>query len=240
MPRGKKRSFTRVTRRTYRGASSYGGKSLFTLAKAFAKPGAKLATTYMKKALGLNTETHWLDTIETNAATSSTMSPLSTPLTIPIGDTCNTRTGASCRLTSYTCKLRIMANTAATTTCLVRVIFVTIKDTRGQTFGASTFLDSNTRITSQYNMGDAVSSVGYNIIYDRTFELALSGDERSTKLINFNYRPLAHHLKWDSADTTGTASSLISGFVKGFIMTSETGANTPNYWADHRVKFVDN
>lgn len=228
----KRRTYKKRPYRKPRTAQSLGSTALSML-KGYAL--AKL-----KSRLGLNTEKHWLDTIETNTATSSTMGTMSYPLTIPIGDTVNTRTGSTCRLVSYNCRIRVQANTAATAPTFVRVMFVSFKDTRGTSYGASTFLDNNQRITSLYNMGDAVSSVGYKVLLDQTFPIGNSDADNAQKLINFVYKPLNHHLKWDSADTTGVAADLLTGFVRGYIMTSETGANTPNYWADHRVKWVDN
>jgi len=71
-------------------------------------------------------------------------------------------------------------------------------------------------------------------------QISVSGQENDTVMFAFTYRPTNHHIKWESSDTTGALSSMINGQVRGIIMTSETGANPPNYWADWRVKFVDN
>jgi len=233
--RGKPRGYNRG-----KSFSSYGGKSMLQFAKSFAEPSAQLATAYLKKALGLNTETKWVDTVETNTGTNSSAQALANPLLIPQGDTANSRNGDSVRLTSYTCRLRIMANTAATTPTFVRIIFVKFKDSRGEQPGASQFLDSASRITSFYNMGDTILSTGYTILFDKTIPINISSSDDSTKMVTFNYKPLQHHLKWLATDTSGAITNLMDGYVRGYIMTSETGSNTPNYWADHRVKFVDN
>lgn len=225
----KKRTYTK---RKARPAQSWSSMAITAL--------SGYALNKLKSKLGLNTEKHWLDTIETNLGTSSTCTPMAYPLTIPQGDTVNTRSGSSCRLTSYTCKIRLQANAAATTPCYVRIMFVKFKETRGASPTASFFLDSSTRITSQYQMGDSANASGYSILFDRTIPINIITSDDSTKMINFKYTPLVHHLKWDSTDTTGNAANLSDGFIRGFIFTSETGANTPNYWADHRVKFVDN
>lgn len=227
---------TPYKKRTYRKRraprSSFGSAALSAL-KGFAL--AKL-----KSKLGLNTEKKWLDTIETNVGTNSTCVAMAYALTIPQGDTVNARNGQSIRMTGYQCRIRIQANAAATTPCYVRIMFVKFKDTRGTTPASSDFLDATNRITSLYDMGDAAASIGYSVLYDRTVPINIYTSDDSTKFLVFNYTPLSHHLKWDATDTTGNVSSLQDGFIRGFIMTSETGVNTPNYFADHRVKFVDN
>jgi len=239
-----KKSYTRRPRTSYnskksgKSFSTYAGKSALTFAKALA--GSSLAGDILKKALGLNTEKHWLDTVETNVGTGSVCSPMAYPIVIPQGDSTNSRQGATCRLTSYTCKIRLQANSAATTPSMVRVMFVKFRDTRGANPGPADFLDTTNRITSLYNMGDDVDAVGFNVLYDRTIQMPLYTSEDSVKLLTFNYTPLKHHLKWTASDTTGVVTNLQDGFIRGYIMTSDTGANTPNYWADHRVKFVDN
>lgn len=199
-----------------------------------------VALSVLKSKLGLNTEKHWLDTLETNVATASTAQVMANPLVIPIGDTVNTRSGNTVRLTSLVCKGRIQANTAATTGCLVRVLIVHYKYPHGSTVGVGNILDQTARITSPYNMGDSATSGDYKVLYDKTFRIAVNGQTGDVANFNFTYRPLKHHLKWDSSDTTGALTSLIDGQVRGIIMTSETGANPPNYWCDWRVKFVDN
>lgn len=194
----------------------------------------------LKKKLGLNTEKHWVDTAETNVATASTAQVMANPMVIPIGDTVNTRTGNEVRMTSLICKGRIQANTAATAGCLVRVIIVKYNYIHGSTVGVGNVLDTTTRITSQYNMGDSATSGNYSVLYDRTFKISVNGQENDTVAFAYTYRPNNHHIKWDSSDTTGALTAMINGQVRGIIMTSETGANPPNYWADWRVKFVDN
>jgi len=65
------------------------------------------AVVLLKKKLGLNTEKHWLDTLETNVATASTASVMANPMVIPQGDTVNTRNGNTVRMTSLVLKGRI-------------------------------------------------------------------------------------------------------------------------------------
>lgn len=213
-------------------STSYGSMALNAL-KGY-------ALNKLKSKLGINTEHHWVDTVETNIGTSSTLSTMANPLVIPVGDSVNTRTGASVRLTSMLARVRIQANTAATTAAFVRVIFVRAKDIRGTGFPAANILDDTQRITSHYNMGDRADAVGYSILFDRTYRIEVSGQTGDIVNFFFKYKPLVHHLTWVSTDTTGALTNLMTDQVRGYIMTSETGANTPNFWADYRVKFVDN
>lgn len=201
-----------------------------------------MAITKLKSKLGLNTETHWFDTVETNVSVTSTCLSMANPLIIPVDDTVNGRTGNQVRAISYQVKGRIQANTAATAGCLVRLIFVKFNDVRGRVtaLDGTDFLDAPTRITSKYNMGDTADAMGYVVLYDKTFKVSVSGQDNDTVPFSFNYSPTAWHLKWTAGDTTGLQSNFQSDSVRGFIYTSEPGANTPNYWADHRIRFVDN
>jgi len=194
----------------------------------------------LKAKLGLNTETKYVDTVETNIGTSSTCGTLAYALTIPQGTTNATRAGASCRLTSYTMVMRVVANTAALVNTLVRVIMVRWKDSRGASITATSLLDDSTRITSLYNLGGTANAIGYTVLYDETFPINIDNVDGAQKVITFKYTPLSHHLLWTDADTTGVIGNLQDGLIRGYIMTSETGANTPNYWSDTRVEYVDN
>jgi len=210
------------------------GKALSSLTDA--------GVTYLRAKLGLNTETHWIDTIQSNVATTNTALSMSYPFLIPVGDSANQRNGSQVRATSYIVSGRIQANTAATAGCLVRIIFVRFNDVRGRgsALDGTDFLDDPTRITSMYNMGDTADAFGYSILYDRMYSISVSGQDGDTHRFKFSYSPMNWHLKWLTSNTDGAQGDLQSDIVKGFIYTSETGANTPNFWADHRVKFVDN
>lgn len=194
----------------------------------------------LKAKLGLNTETKYVDTVETNVGTSSTCGTLAYALTIPQGSGNGTRDGASCRLTSYVMRMRIIANTAAVVGTLVRVLMVRWKDSRGASITATSLLDDSTRITSQYNLGGTANAIGYTVLYDETVYINIDTTSECQKVLTFKYTPLQHHLEWTDADTTGVIGNLQDGLIRGYIMTSETGANTPNYWSDTRVEYVDN
>lgn len=215
--------------------ASKGAAIAGTLAAAAGTFGWKL----LKNKLGLNTEMHWVDFVETNVGTSTTISPFTYPLTIAVGDSVNQRTGSSIRLQSYRVNGYLQTNTAATQGCLVRIIFVKFRQTRGNSI-TTQFLDSSSRITSHYNRGDSISATGYTILYDKTFALEKSGSGRDNIPFEFDYSPTEHHVKFDASGTAGGVTETEDGFIRGYIMTSESTANTPNYWVDHRVSFVDN
>jgi len=231
----------RSTRRpTYRKKRTYRKKAPASFSSTALSALKGYGLKILKSKLGINTEYHWLDTQDISVTTTSTCSPMAYPLTIPQGDSPNQRQGATVRLTSYVCKIRIQPNTAGLIPCHVRVIFVKFSPTRGSSPTASFFLDSSTRTTSHYQMGDSANAIGYTILYDKTVTVPLYTAAEKVPDLTFSYTPLDHHLKWDSADTTGNASNLAEGFVRGYIFTSDTSANGPVYTADHRIKFVDN
>lgn len=230
---------TKKSKRKYKKRKCNCKKTKYTTEGSLLHLGGK-GIKLLKGMLGLNTQMNWLDTIETNIGIGSTCAAIANPLVIPIGDSCNTRTGNQVRLVSYRCKGRIQANTAATTGCLVRLFFVRFSDVRGGNPAAASFLDSTSRITTNYQMGDNTNAAGYSVVYDRTFAIPINGQTGDVQYFEFNFNPIGFTLKWDSSDTTGAITSLLTNQIRGYIMTSETGANTPNYWADHRVRFVDN
>lgn len=210
------------------------------IAKAAATGLAGYGLKLLKNKLGLNTETHWVDTLDTSTSISSTMTNITNPLVIPIGDTVNTRTGNGIRVTSWHFNIRIQANAAAIAGNFVRLILYNQKIVRGSALLPNDLMDSTTRVTSAYNMGDSVNSVGYNILYDKTVKLSPSGQDGDIVHLDYVWTPLNWHVEWTAGDTAGTLANVVQGVFRACIMTSEPTANTPNFWCDQRVKFVDN
>lgn len=221
-------------RRNYRKKRTY-RKSKVTDSQALLHLGSR-GIQILKRMLGLNTEQHWVDTVETAVALTTTAADMAYALTIPVDDTANGRNGLTVRLTSYTCTINIRAGTVGNTT---RVLFVKYKDTRGTTPTSAACLDAPTRITSPYNMGDAVAASGYTVLFDRSYALAAAGQDGDRKIVKFKYTPLNHHLSWTSANTTGVASAMSDGYIIGYIYTDNVGTSA-DYSANHRIKFVDN
>lgn len=233
---------TKVTYRKkkgYRSASSYGGKSIYAMAKAFAAPGAEVATAYLKKALGLNTEVKYADFAEAaGTATTTTLSAIGSFLPIPQGDSTNQRQGNGLRVTSLNACYTFRANTASIASSRVRLICMVQPklNTAGAIFTAADIVtDTTANVETPYNM----NTVGYNIIFDKTFEIAAVGQTGSTKEINIRYNPLQHHMEWIDSDTAGTATNLLKGYIRCFVCT-DNGTHPPTYSSYSRLKWVDN
>jgi len=209
------------------------------LAVRVAKTAGHYGLKILKNKLGLNTEQHFVDVLDTAATATTTLSAMGYPLTIPIGDNVNSRTGSSIRIQSYRVKGFIKANAAMTVGCLVRIVFTRNANTRGTTVIASAFMDSNTRVTSFYNRGDSINATGYSILYDKTFFVGTWGSEHDNVQFEFDYTPTEHHVKFDNSGTAGGVAETIDGYLRGWIMSTET-VNFPVYTADHRLTFVDN
>lgn len=194
------------------------------------------ALSKLKQKLGLNTEKHWVDTLETAVTLTTSAADMAYAFLIPQDDTVNGRNGQTVRLVSYNCVINLNSGTAGNQT---RIIFVRWRNTRGATPSGTNLLDAPARITSPFNMGDTVSSTGFTVLFDKTYALAATGQDGDRKIIRFSYRPRAHHLTWTSSNTTGVASALTDGYVIGYIYTDNI-ATSAGYSANHRIKFVDN
>lgn len=220
----KKKRYTRG-KSTWR---TYLGKSMSLAGKAGIK--------YLRSRLGLNTESKWLDTLQSGLTLSGTAQLLTNATVIPEGDTANTRNGDSVRLTHYKTKFLISANTSQTVTYQVRVIFwhqpVALQGTQ---LTASQILQDSSDILSPYNM----DTEGYKVLYDKTFMLLPQNVGKGMIYGEFHYAPTDHHLKWITADTGGLFTNLTHGVIRGMVYS--TGAsNFPVLTSYTRINYVDN
>lgn len=225
----KKRTFKK---RTYRRKP----KSSFAAAAVSAISGFALKK--LKNRLGLNTESKYLDTVQTSTALDTTFTGLSTSITIPQGNTTNTRSGNNCRMSCLNMRLSLKQNSSATVGCRVRLVgFVQPRmQTAGAIFNANDILeDSTASLDTPYDM----NTNGYNIIYDKTYDLPAPTSEGANKTITFIYKPLAHEIEWNDSDTTGSAANLLRGNIR-FLIACDAAASFPTFSAYTRVKFVDN
>lgn len=225
-----------VKRRYYK-TKSYAGKSVYKFAKEMAQPGAQLAVSYLKSKLGLNTERHWLDTVESEFNPTTTLAAGGYALTIPQGDTSNDRNGSGVRLVSYEINGYVRSSHLATTAGSVRLIVVGQKVTNGNIIAASEVLDVTTNITSPYNM----DTEGYTILYDNTFDMLGYGSNANQKNFHISV-PIGNnwHLKWTDADTTGAAANVQKGYIRMFYMYQGFATTAPILSLYTRVKWVDN
>lgn len=192
----------------------------------------------LKRKLGLNTEKHYVDTVDVATAPTTTAAAFQTSLlVIPMGDTVNTRTGRSIRITSINLRGLIRADAAATVTRRIRIIIFTQPKIVGGTLlnSADILADSTANFMSPYNMNTS----GYKILYDHSWEIAPPGQEGSTREFFWNYRPLQHHVAWLATDTTGLLSNLLEGYVR-MICLSDSNTAAPNFDSYVRAKWVDN
>lgn len=233
MPYGKRSYKKRPTyrRKSYR-------KPAPTIASAALSAIKGYALKKLKDKLGLNTESKYLDTTVGVTAIDTTFTGISTALTIPQGNTTNTRSGNNLRMTCYNMRLSLKQNSAATVGCRVRLIgYVQPRmQTAGAIFNANDILeDSTASLDTPYDM----NTNGYNIIYDKTFDLPAPTSEGANKTISFIYKPLAHEVEWNDSDTTGSATNLLRGNLR-FLIADDASASHPTYSCYTRVKFVDN
>lgn len=227
----------------YKGRRPWGNKLWRNGKKVVASPSGQAivgaltagALTMLKAKLGLNTETKFLDKVDTIAACNNTLTNLSYALTIPQGDTSGSRNGAGLRLTAYTIKGLLSALPGATTTRRVRIILYAMKDVRGTLPITSNILEANTDINSPYNM----DTEGYSILFDRSFTVGTPTQDHATVPVRITFRPLNWHLKWTNADTLGSSANLEKGYIRLAIMCDQT-TDAPNFKAYTRVKYVDN
>lgn len=235
----KKRYNYKYRGRSYRPGSSYAGKSLYTMAKAFAKPGAKLAVKLLKNTLGLNTECKYLDTVMGSTFLSTQVwVAMTNPVIIPQGITTSTRVGNNIRLQSLQQKITFRSGSSSNA-CRVRILgFVQPKMLEaGQVFLPLDVLeDSTAQMNSPYNM----NTNGYKVIQDRTFEISADPQDGSTRQINFNYKPLDHQIEWLSTDTTGVVGNLLRGYIRWYIFTDAPAGQEPTFEAYTRVRYIDN
>jgi len=194
----------------------------------------------LKSKLGINTEHKYLDLAEAiGTATSTTMSATAGVMTpIPQGDGTNARQGNSVRLTSMNSTFTFRAHSSSVAASRVRLVCIMqSKLNSAGSFLTNTdlFTDTTVNIETPYSM----NSVGYTVLYDKTFEIASVGNSGSTREINYHYTPLSHHIEWTDADTTGVAANLLQGYIRWYVCT-DNGTHPPTYSSYTRIKWVDN
>lgn len=193
----------------------------------------------LKRKLGLNTETHYADYIDTAAATSTTYSLVQTSIgDIAIGDSVSTRTGRSIRVTSLRIRGTIRADPDAVTGYRVRIVVYTQPKIVGGTLlvPGDIMEDHTAQINSPYDM----NAEGFRILQDKTYNIAKYGQDGDVKTWTFTYSPLSHHMEWTSADTTGSKANLLRGMIRVMVATDAVTGQEPTLESYARLKWVDN
>lgn len=198
------------------------------------------AVKQLKDKLGLNTETKYVDFAEAaGTPTTTTLTAtgaISNP--IPQGDGTNARQGNTLRVTSFQAKYTFRANASSVAASRVRLIIMYQPKLLqpGNVFTAADIVtDTTANIETPYNM----NTVGYKILYDKTVEIAAVGQNGSTKELVISYRPLDHHMEWTDADTAGSSTLQLRGYMRAYVCT-DNGTHPPTYSSYARLKFVDN
>jgi len=222
-----KRRYVKRNNRKPKTWRSYAGKALSMAGKA----GIKV----LKRKLGLNTETKFLDS-NISTTCSATMTDVGSFTTIPQGDTASTRQGSGVRLVRWKVNCSLVSNASATYTQPVRVIaYYTPNNLGGTQITPTQVLQVVTEIKSHYNM----NTEGYRVIYDKVHYAEPIAVGRSIQHFSIDYAPLDHQLKWTNADTTGSVSNITAGFIAMAVM-CEQGTNVPALEQRHRIHYVDN
>lgn len=197
-----------------------------------------LGTMYLKKKLGLNTETKYLDTASTGTLT-TTLALQQNPLIIPQDTNENSRNGNTIRITGINTSILLDSVLNTAPSCMVRIVIVYSKCTNGDYPTVAEILTQNTSVLSHYTM----NRTNYNIVYDKTHIMGGTTNANSLpvhKLIYFNHKPLDHHCKWSTTDTTGNRGNLLEGDYAIYAFCDGYATTAPTMTVQSRAKFVDN
>lgn len=198
----------------------------------------------LKAKLGLNTETKYVDTVSTGTTFTTTATAnqaLSNASTlVPQGLTDNTRQGNTFRMTRFSMKGFITNGAANLNNTVCRIIVVNWGKTPVASTGVADVLEVPTDINSGYTMDP---SYPHTILDDRIVNLGNSTVAPPANLHTymFDYRPLAHHVRYTTTDTTGALANIIEGYIQAYIVcTLSTAANYPTLTTYNRMEYVDN
>lgn len=199
----------------------------------------------LKQKLGLNTETKYVDTANavTNFTTtltgSTTISNFST--LVPQGLTDNTRSGNTFRMTRYRIKgelLNGVANLVVNT--VARIVVVNWGKTPQPAWTTADILEDPNSPNSEYTMDP---SYPHTVLYDKTFCLGATLDATNSNLRNweFDYRPLSHHVRYTTTDTTGAIANCVEGAIVAYLISGAFTAGNPPFMSVYqRMEYVDN
>lgn len=198
----------------------------------------------LKAKLGLNTETKFIDqdtggiSVPTSLAVSACQNIY--PL-IAQGLTDNTRSGNTVRMTRFA--LRGVITAAAGNVLFgsrVRIIVVNHGATPYNNASAADILEDPGNVDSEYTADPEFKST---VLYDRTFKFDAAGTgngNSQSQVIEFDHRPLDHHIVWTSADTTGAQANVLRGFIAAWMIGTFTAGQAQLMRCYTRTEWVDN
>lgn len=226
----------------YRRKSSYRAKRPATRRTPRASTGSQIlsllkgaALTALKRRLGLNTETKFVDTAGTTTSTATLVSCIASP-TIAQGLTVNTRQGANIRITKINQRISISAAAAATLGCNVRIITVRNKWS-DSTIAVADILQTTTDFSSPFH--NLFQEHGLELIQDETVRIGTATSDNSVVTIDRQFSRPNWQMTWTDADTTGVPSNLVRGAIQTFWMVDNV-TTAPVFTSTNRLWFVDN
>ena len=188
----------------------------------------------LKRRLGLNTETKYVDVAGANNATSTLVTRIVSP-TIPQGATVGGRNGAGVRVTKVEQRINFEASAAATKGCNIRII--TVRHRHQGTPAVADVLQVTTDFSSPLHNNLAANHI--ELISDETVTLGTVTSENCTLLVTNTFSRANWQMEWTDADTTGVPANLINGAIVTMWMLDNT-TTTPTITATNRIWYVDN
>lgn len=193
---------------------------------------------YLKRKLGLNTETKFVDTL-TSGSITTTLTLLQNPMVIPQGDTEASRDGSNLRCTSVISNMTVNSVLDTNSNILVRIIAVYTPLTNANVPAVGDVLTGISNIRSHYSRNFS----GYNIVFDKTFRMSgsvTSATQPQTIFFKLRQAILDHQCEWEKADTTGARTAMVRGDYAIYGIQEGATVSNPAFNLYSRTSFVDN
>jgi len=200
----------------------------------------------LKSKLGLNTELHVVDVSSGATSLGTTLAQLQGAITVPQGNTNQTRLGDSFRVVDYIQNLSFRSNGTTSATAVCRVIGVANRHNAPATTPApGVILQDPTDVLSP--MYAEFADSGLEVIFDWTDVVSaqsLQIDVDAVKYKKYHWRPSDFHVSYTQGDTTGVQADLVQGGMYVYAMyglpSNGTITAVPRVTITSRLTFVDN
>jgi len=210
-------------------------------------PAKAIANTKLKSYLDrryerkCGTEVKMRDATGTPAVGTSLATLESPFLNIAQGLTDANRIGSHIEVKSYRLVAQFACGTISTGPAIIRIICLKQNQMQNAVLTGASVLSDPTNIRSPY-LEDKQRS--FTVLKDTTFTLSAfnSGNKDTLKRWVWNYNPKGcHSIKWDTADTTGAAASMLEGNLQIMVMYELPSgvASAPTVKTYSRAKWVD-
>jgi len=198
----------------------------------------------LRKKLGLNTETNFIDSAN-NAALGTTIALIDSCGSIPIGATAGTgqRIGREVRVVRYQVRAYVYVPATCTGIGLARVLAVFNRQQDGKAFVAADVLATTSSIVSMV-AGD-LAEHGGTIVYDKVFKLLSTNggvpqNEAVMQPLMFEFEVPDWHCAWPTADTTGVQTANLGGAIQLWAFQTGIATTSPQIVFTTRLEYVDN